>query len=167
MFEENMRDGLTGCYNRKGLHYYADKVLDDARSTGKHLYVCVVDLNGLKNLNDKYGHENGDTAIVTVSAALNSAAPEEVRAVRTGGDEFLLIAALPQNSKEPNEIEDKIEKYLEEYNKSHHNPFAVGASYGSVFLPLKEGMTDLDEYIGMADSKMYKMKKQRDPNCRE
>lgn len=167
LFEENMKDAQTGCYNRKGMKYYTDIVLDEARETGKYLFVCVADLNGLKHLNDTYGHAAGDEAIAAVSAELLKAAPAGSKIVRTGGDEFLLIAALDNGSKEPDAMNAKIDAGLEAYNKAHPNPFIIGASYGWVLLPFKEGMVDVDEYIEMADAKMYEMKVQRDEYRRE
>ena len=167
LFEENMKDEQTGCYNRKGMKYYIDMVLTDARKTGKYLFVCVADLNGLKHLNDTYGHAAGDEAIAAVSAELLKAAPTGSRIVRTGGDEFLLMAALDKDSKEPDEMNDKIDLGLEAYNKAHPNPFTIGASFGWVLLPVKEGMVDLDEYTEMADAKMYEMKVQRDKYRRD
>lgn len=167
LFEENMRDEQTGCYNRKGMKYYTDLVLDDARKTGKYLFTCVADLNGLKHLNDTYGHAAGDEAIAAVSTELLKAAPKGSRIIRTGGDEFLLIAALNKDSTEPVEMNGKIDTGLEEYNKAHPHPFTIGASYGWVLLPVKEGMLDLDEYIEMADAKMYEMKVKRDKYRRD
>ena len=41
LFEENMTDQQTGCYNRKGLKYYSDIVIDDAKENGKNVFVCV------------------------------------------------------------------------------------------------------------------------------
>ncbi len=130
LFEENMKDEQTGCYNRKGMRYYTDMILEEARNTGKHLFVCVSDLNGLKHLNDTYGHAAGDEAIAAVSAERLKASPTGSRIVRTGGDEFLLMAALSPDSPEPEEMNQKIDKGLEEYNKAHPNPFTIGASYG-------------------------------------
>ena len=167
LFEENMRDAQTGCYNRKGMKYYTDLILAEARANNKDLFVCVADLNGLKHLNDTYGHAAGDEAIAAVSAELLKAAPKGSKIVRTGGDEFLLIAALPSDSKEPEEMNKKIDDGLEAYNLAHPNPFTIGASYGWVLLPVKDGMVDLDEYIEMADAKMYEMKMQRDKHRRD
>lgn len=167
LFEENMRDEQTGCYNRKGMKYYTDIILEDAQKNGKHIFVCVADLNGLKHLNDTYGHAAGDEAIAVVSGELLKAAPKGSRIVRMGGDEFLLMATLPQDSKEPEEMSIKIEKGLEAYNLAHPNPFTIGTSYGWVLLPVKDGMVDLDEYIEMADAKMYDMKMKRDKYRRD
>ncbi|MCR5652005.1 MAG: sensor domain-containing diguanylate cyclase [Lachnospiraceae bacterium] len=162
LFEENMRDDQTGCYNRKGMKYYTDIIIDQAEKSGKNVFVCVADLNGLKHLNDTYGHAAGDEAIAEVSSELLKAAPKGSRIVRTGGDEFLLMAVLEPDSKEPDEMGTKLDKALDLYNKAHSNPYVIGVSYGWVFLPLKKGMTDLDEYIETADKRMYEMKTERD-----
>lgn len=167
LFEENMRDEQTGCYNRKGMKYYTDLVLNEARKTGNYLFVCVADLNGLKLLNDTYGHAAGDEAIAAVSSELLKAAPIGSRIVRTGGDEFLLFAALQKESSEPEEMSKKIDAGLDAYNRTHSNDYMIGASYGWVLLPLKEEMINLDEYIEIADAKMYEMKVQRDAYRRD
>ncbi len=162
LFEENMIDQQTGCYNRKGMKYYTDIILDKARSAGDYLFVCVADLNGLKHLNDTYGHAAGDKAIAVVSRELLKAAPQGSRIVRIGGDEFLLMASLPEDSREPEEMGGKIDAALQDYSAHQEHPYEVGVSYGWVLMPLKEGMMDLDEYIEMADARMYEMKTQRD-----
>ncbi|MBR5376170.1 MAG: diguanylate cyclase [Lachnospiraceae bacterium] len=167
LFEENMTDQQTGCYNRKGLKYYSDIVIDDALKNGRDLFVCVADLNGLKYLNDTYGHAAGDEAIAAVSTILKASAPSGSKTVRIGGDEFLIFAAVKKDSDEPGKFADRVDTGLAAYNEAHPNPFTVGASYGWVLLPAKEGMTGLDEYIGMADARMYEMRIVRDRYRRE
>ncbi|SDB12533.1 GGDEF domain-containing protein [Eubacterium oxidoreducens] len=167
LYEESMHDAQTGCYNRKGLKYHSDIVLEEARTSGKYLFVCVADLNGLKYLNDTYGHCEGDKAIDAVCKALSKAAPKGAVIVRTGGDEFLLIGALDKQSKEPMEMGAKIDAELEAYNREQSSSHLVGASYGWVFEPIKEHMVSLDEYIEKADAKMYEMKVQRDKYRRD
>ena len=98
---------------------------------------------------------------------LLKSAPAGSRIVRTGGDEFLLIAAIDSDSTEPDEMDDKIEAGLTAYNEAHSNPYTIGASYGWVLLPAKKTMTTLDEYIEMADAKMYEMRAERDQYRRE
>ncbi len=167
LFEENMTDQQTGCYNRKGLKYYTDIVIDDARTNGKHLFVCIADLNGLKHLNDTYGHPAGDEAIRVISTELRKAAPTGSKTVRFGGDEFMIMAALDKESTEPDSFAEKVDSGVATYNKTHSNPFEVGVSYGWVLLPPKDGMTSLDEYIELADAKMYEMRVERDKYRRE
>ncbi len=167
LFEENMTDQQTGCYNRKGLRYYSDIVIDDARRSGRHIFVCVADLNGLKHLNDTYGHAAGDEAIHAVSQELIKAAPSGSKIVRTGGDEFLIFASIDSGSVEPDLFGEKVDSGIKAYNESHSNPYTVGTSYGWVLLPPKDDMTSLDEYIEMADAKMYEMRVLRDEYRRD
>ncbi len=167
LFEENMTDQQTGCYNRKGMKYYSDIVIDEARKSGKYLFVCETDLNGLKYLNDTYGHAAGDEAIAAVSSQLLKSAPKGSRCVRIGGDEFLIFAALNKDSAEPAAMEKKLDEGLEEYNKTHPHPYEIGACYGWVLLPVKDDMVNLDEYVALADEKMYEMKLKRDKHRRK
>lgn len=167
LFEENMTDQQTGCYNRKGLRYYSDIVLDEARKNDRNLFVCVADLNGLKHLNDTYGHAAGDEAISAVSSALKAAAPKGSRVVRIGGDEFMIFAAVEKDSTGPDRFGPLVDEVIKAYNAEHSNPYEVGASYGWVVEPPKEGMTGLDEYIEMADAKMYEMRAERDKYRRD
>ena len=167
LFEENMTDQQTGCYNRKGLKFYSDIVIDDARENDRNLFVCVADLNGLKHLNDTYGHAAGDEAIRAVSTELRKASPSGGKAVRIGGDEFLIFASLDKDSSEPDQFAGKLDKGIEEYNRSHDNEYMVGVSYGWVLLPVKDNMATLDDYIEMADAKMYEMRILRDKYRRE
>ncbi len=168
LFEENMTDQQTGCYNRKGLKYYSDIVIEDAKKNNRNLFVCVADLNGLKHLNDTYGHAAGDEAISAVSKELKKAAPTGSKTVRIGGDEFLIFASLDRDNTEPDVFGNKVDEGIREYNALHSdNPYKVGTSYGWVLLPAKDDMTSLDEYIEMADAKMYEMRKERDQYRRD
>ena len=64
-------------------------------------------------------------------------------------------------------MEEMIDDGLAGYNAEHDNPYEIGASWGFVLLPVKEGMIDLDEYIEIADKKMYEMKMVKDEHKRE
>ncbi len=163
LFEENMTDAQTGCYNRKGLVYYENIVLNEARDGNRSLFVCVLDLNGLKHLNDTYGHAAGDEGIRVVSEALKQAVPEGARIIRTGGDEFLIIAAVERDYDFSSEMENKIVSHLASYNQSSNNPFEISASYGYVLRTDASALDTLDELIEEADEKMYSMKVKTDP----
>ncbi len=166
LFIENMTDAQTGCYNRKGLKYFETIALKDSIRDGRNIFVCVLDLNGLKYMNDTFGHGAGDTAIATVAEALKKASPKGSSIIRTGGDEFLVFCPLDKDSTEPEDFGKILEAELEGYNTTHDNPFTIAASYGYVFLPPEAGMESLDKYIEIADEKMYKMKEETDPHKR-
>ena len=166
LFIENMTDAQTGCYNRKGLKYFENIALQDSRDNNKDIFVCVLDLNGLKYMNDTFGHSAGDIAIATVADALKKASPKGSSIIRTGGDEFLVFCPLEKGSTEPDLFGNIIKSELKSYNDTHDNPFEVAASYGYVFLPVGDEMDSLDEYIEAADEKMYRMKEETDPHKR-
>ncbi|MCR5510975.1 MAG: sensor domain-containing diguanylate cyclase [Lachnospiraceae bacterium] len=166
--EESITDHLTGCYNRKVIEPFSKILIDDAIRNGRELFVCMVDLNGLKHINDSIGHEAGDTAIETVAKVIKDAAPTGSKVIRNGGDEFLILASVDKESPEPGQFAVKVDSELDEYNKAHTDTgFTVGASYGFVLLQPAEGMTDLKEHIEKADELMYEMRRQRDEYRRD
>ena len=122
----------------------------------------MADLNGLKYLNDTYGHTAGDEAIAAVSGELRKASPQGACIVRTGGDEFLIMAALDKDSTEPQLIAGKVDEGLRLYNEKNARPFTIGASLGWVFAPLTEGSKEFDQLIEEADARMYEHRKKRD-----
>ena len=163
LFVENMTDFQTGCLNRKGLVYYEGIVLNEAKEGEKELLVCVLDLNGLKHLNDTYGHSAGDIALKAIADALKSSAPEGARIIRTGGDEFLIIAALDNAEENSCIMEQGMKRFLDEFNRKHDYPYEVSASYGFASGKNVSKTEELDLLIEQADKKMYVMKEETDP----
>ena len=160
LFEQGMTDGLTGLYNRKGLAWFGEKMLADAKHSGKDIYVLVADLNGLKSINDRFGHEGGDNAIRAIAEMLREAAPEPAIVCRTGGDEFTVMAMLEKDSPLPDAVEQKLLKRMEAFNADSGLAYMVEASYGWDRRPASE-IVDLDNCLNRADNKMYAMKSGR------
>ncbi len=82
------RDALTGLRNRRYLDHRLSVLIDDAHRTGRPLSIAMVDLDHLKDLNDRFGHQTGDRVIVAVARVLSEG---DDLAVRVGGDEFLVV----------------------------------------------------------------------------
>jgi len=167
LFEDNMKDEQTGCYNRKGLNYYVEKTLRETIKEGLCIFVCMADLNGLKHINHTYGHPAGDTALSVISSILIRYAPKDSRIVRVGGDEFLIFAPIRKDSRQPLEMEKNVDLAVEEYNKDHDGPFEVGVSYGWVVEEVTDDRNDIDDLIEEADQKMYGMRRVRDKYRRD
>ena len=157
LFEQGMTDELTKLYNRKGLVWFGGNLLEAAKKSGQYIYTLVADLNGLKYVNDKFGHEEGDKAICAIAEMLREAAPDSVVVSRTGGDEFTLMAALEKDSTLPGELEEKLLKRMADFNANSGLPYMVEASYGWDLRPASE-LVNLDDCVNRADDRMYGMK---------
>jgi len=84
-------DPLTGLYNRRSGEQRLKEEIARAQRHGRALTVLVLDMNGLKSINDRYGHASGDEAIKTLAARLSRAIRGSDLAARIGGDEFMLL----------------------------------------------------------------------------
>jgi diguanylate cyclase (GGDEF)-like protein len=86
--EQNVRDALTQCYNRRYLELFA------ARTAREQRWACVVvDIDHFKQINDRYGHDRGDEVLREVAALLQRNSRTGDAVVRLGGDEFVVLLA--------------------------------------------------------------------------
>ncbi len=134
------RDALTQLYNRKT--YYEDVARNMARVAG----VILFDMNGLKQLNDNQGHEEGDKAIRAISQAVLCSLLKDMSAYRMGGDEFLILS-LHSGEKELLHVAQDIQKKVDEAGYS--------VSFGIAYHQEKE---DVDTLVKRAEIEMYKDK---------
>lgn len=168
LFDKYNKDEMTGIYNRAGKEFYSKLMLTHAKKHHKDIYVCVGDLNGLKHINDTYGHEHGGLAITTASSILANAVNGYGKAFRTGGDEFLLIAEFPRGNDKSNEIEKKIYEGMEKFNSAHTDlPYKVKISFGHEIRKASTNLKDLNEMIRIANQRMYAMKQETDEYKRD
>lgn len=138
-------DQLTGIGNRRALSNFVDKCLQP----GTMYAVIFVDVNGLKKMNDTFGHARGDLLIQTIAYVLSNVAGKN-HVFRLGGDEFLVLMPC-SNDEEAITIIDHIEQSME----THRCSAAIG--YVLCLAPFH----DLDGLIHQADEKMYSDKKRK------
>ena len=112
------------------------------------------DLDGLKYINDTFGHADGDRAIAAVADALTRACPKGSLAARFGGD---VRFAFSLGDCDPDDIIRKIDEYLLEFNKSVELPYVVATSTGAYTTTLSAGYQVL-KALKIADEKMYAVK---------
>jgi len=148
-------DPLTGVYNRGyGLLALEEAILD--AKNGKPCCAAFIDMDGLKIINDIYGHTSGDYAIRTVAETLVSSLRNIDVVCRFGGDEFIVIF---KNCKEPaaqNAIV-RMKNKLTEINNTNNMGFDVDFSYGIIELGSLSDY-DLQSVIEEMDQVMYKNK---------
>ncbi len=150
-------DALTGLYNRMGFDYAASELLGAPDSLGKDITVIMADLDGLKYINDTFGHDAGDIAISAAALSFRSSCPENAVCVRFGGDEILaLILGKCDSAK----IISDTEKHLSDVNRHSGYQFLINLSLGAYTTTLTEDFA-FDEAIKNADNAMYSIKKKK------
>ncbi|MBQ1312911.1 MAG: GGDEF domain-containing protein [Blautia sp.] len=151
-------DSLTGCLNRRGfmenaLHLFHMK-------PGREAVLMVMDLDHLKEINDTFGHLEGDFALKECASILQSLAGNNGITGRIGGDEFLAMI-IPDEPLPAEEIYARIQKDFEDFNAVSGKPYYVEASLGIIsFVTSQVTITDL---IQEADKVLYLNKKNRRP----
>ncbi|HUR41288.1 MAG TPA: GGDEF domain-containing protein [Verrucomicrobiae bacterium] len=154
---QSMTDELTGHYNRRGFQVLAEQELRHARRRRQQCALLFVDVDGLKDINEKHGHEGGDLALATVAEALRVAARNTDVVARLGGDEFLVLAV---DSADPDALRTRIFDLIRGYNAAGTLPFALSVSVGASSIDPNDDQA-LDVVIAEADARMYAAKRSR------
>ncbi|MCI1722997.1 MAG: GGDEF domain-containing protein [Lachnospiraceae bacterium] len=150
-------DGLTGMNNRAKFDSYLASVTEE-KIAPMRLYLFLMDVNSFKSINDQYGHYEGDQALRETSSLLKKVGQDyDVFLARYGGDEFAIVAKLPNPLLVEN-IREQIRKGFREANAASKRPYEVSVSIGVAEYP-KDGSMPVSELIAAADRKLYEDKK--------
>lgn len=159
--EENaIIDSATRLLNRNGFNLMAEDIVLQAKNEGKNVVVIMSDLNGLKYINDNYGHLSGDECIATVAKAIadNSLKATTIeKDFRMGGDEFIKLAMGDFTEINVQECIQLIIQQLNDFNRVSGKPYPIHIGIGYCYV---SGNNDyiLEDIIKLADKNMYKKK---------
>jgi len=150
-------DAMTGVYNRSsGLDKLNDLYND--HYTGDHkISICFTDINGLKEVNDSFGHNAGDELILSVTGGIKENIRGKDFVARLGGDEFLIIFE-GLDAQEAEKIWCRINKKYDEINRTEKRKYVISVSHGIETLDPSSD-SDVDDIINKADEKMYDEKR--------
>ncbi len=157
----SVRDQMTGALNRRGMYEEYNNMLANAKE-GDALFVGVLDMDGLKYINDTFGHSEGDEGIKGLCSVISSLTRDNEICVRSGGDEFYIIGigkyTRADEALRSVEFTDAVAKKSLSMNK----PYNLSASIGCLAFPDHKKIS-LDLALSEADEKMYnyKMKHRR------
>jgi diguanylate cyclase (GGDEF)-like protein len=158
-----LHDALTGLPNRILFSDRLEHGLAQSLRHDRRLAVMFIDLNGFKAVNDKYGHDAGDSVLQVLATRLLEHTRSEDTASRHGGDEFLYLLAEAGNEQSMVHIAERIIRMIQEpFNISSHDTeisVSIDASIGIAISP-KDGIT-VDMLVKSADSAMYRAKQQK------
>jgi diguanylate cyclase (GGDEF)-like protein len=160
-------DELTGCLNRRGFYEEVRKRLREEDSSGKNAVMVFADLDSLKTINDRFGHEEGDFAIRSAATILKQALGETEIVGRIGGDEFVVCAFFREAVSIP-KLREQIEEVCVKFNQEHttEKPYIVHTSVG--VYPFKCTDTiEIGELLSHADTLLYEQKRHKKPIVKE
>jgi diguanylate cyclase (GGDEF)-like protein len=158
----SVTDELTGLYNRRGFFLLAEQQLKIARRTQTSYFILFADLDGLKNINDTFGHEMGDRVIVDTGQILKETFREADIVARLGGDEFAIF--IPTFSGDSSNFHIRLQENIERFNQQSER------AYISISLGVQSGDLNnefsLEQLVAKADKLMYEHKRtKRCLNC--
>ena len=153
--KKSLLDALTGLDNKRGLEVNAKTLLALAQRNNQSVAVIFIDIDNFKPINDRFGHDVGDKALISFAQCLKNILRRSDLIARVGGDEFVLLLSDVKN-------EGCIHKLMAQINAecslitSHKNNLAMAFSAGHAIYP--EDGTNLDKLINLADKRMYQVK---------
>ncbi|RSK28811.1 EAL domain-containing protein [Bacillus sp. HMF5848] len=151
-------DELTGLPNRRYFHSELEKVMksDECQDTA----LLLVDLDQFKNINDTFGHSQGDRVLIEVTERIRGCIGQEDMLARISGDEFIIL--LKNNGKDGETIAEQVVQQFKEPFTINHNQFHLTGSIGVTIY--SDDVKSLEDYIVQADTAMYRAKSQG-KNC--
>ncbi len=150
------RDSMTRLYNRRGF-FKSLSELKKAPGTNRFLVISI-DLDGLKYINDNFGHLEGDNALMVIAGVLTELCGNDLICARFGGDEF--IAAGFADAGRGAQFELDLQQKLAKYNELAKKPYQISASTGRTEKDISE-RTDFDNMVMLADEIMYRSKSEK------
>lgn len=149
-------DALTGVWNRGSFDYYITQRL--RQKNNDKFGVVYFDIDGLKNINDRYGHVEGDLAIKTSISIIKEVIRKNDIIVRMGGDEFLIILDCESNADLEKTIK-RINASFSEHNKNSGKSYKLECSFGADIF--NSEYSSIEQFLRHVDNLMYENKREK------
>lgn len=156
-------DELTGIYNRRGFMDTAVEQVQNKYNEGRTAILIFADLDNLKSINDKLGHDEGDFALRSIAAILKESLRQTDIISRIGGDEFMALALVSADDGKGEQIKARIVEVMDRFNEKCEKPYYIEASLGFAKFSCSADIS-LEEYMDLADEKLYEDKRRKRKN---
>lgn len=153
----SVTDELTDLYNRRGFFALAEQELKLANRLRKNVFLFYLDIDNLKDINDNYGHLEGDMMILETANILRRTFRQSDSVSRIGGDEFVVIL---NGAKEADAeiVASRLQKNIDDFNRVLNRGYKLSMSVG-IALYNPEDPASVDELLSQADKSMYEQKR--------
>ena len=163
-------DVLTGLYNRRGYGMFFEDYYNECKMKRTGLAVFLIDMDNMKTINDTLGHDEGDYCLCTIAHAMKQAANSDEICIRSGGDEFVVLAK--------DYDEAKIERYITDLRhaialkrRTDGKAYDISVSVGCYMqVPTDDGINPTEaaeRFLRFADTEMYIEKKEHKKALKE
>jgi diguanylate cyclase (GGDEF)-like protein len=156
----SLTDDLTGLYNRRGFLALAEQQTRAAHRDKKPMMVISADLDGLKGINDTFGHKEGDAAIVDTAHILRETFRDADLVARVGGDEFAILLTGGEAEFDAGVLDGRLRATLEKHDEAAVRPYKISVSAGFATFDAA-GTPTFEECLHRADTMMYERKRQK------
>lgn len=147
------RDSLTGLENRLAYEQFIQKL---NKNNFKRIYMIYIDIDNFKNINDRFGHSEGDEALkIFANLIIDNFQLRHKKILRVGGDEFLIIIK-DKNEEKIKECLKNLKTQIEDYNSRKEKPYEINYSYG--LEQYSDAFESMNQLLDHVDHKMYKHK---------
>ncbi|NLW02044.1 MAG: diguanylate cyclase [Clostridiaceae bacterium] len=153
---QSIRDELTQLYNRRGFMKLGNEYFETARKNSTTFLLLFADMDGLKRINDQFGHSEGDYAIASTAQILNKAFRNTDIIGRLGGDEFTVIIS-GASRKDEDDIRNRIQRYCDLHNELSKKPYQLSISLGFAYYN-PESSDSFEDLMKEADKALYEDK---------
>ena len=154
----SLTDELTGLYNRRRFFVLTEQCLKVAIRAKKRSLLLYIDMDDLKLINDHFGHNDGDQALIDLASILKNTFRESDIIARIGGDEFVVL--LESTDENDEMLITRLNENIRDYNAKASQHYKLSVSVGvAQFDP--EYPLSIDELLSKADALMYAQKRKR------
>ncbi len=152
-------DDLTGLYNRRGFSALAQQELKKANRMKRGMLLLFADVDDLKKINDSFGHQEGDLALIDTANILKETFRDPDIIARIGGDEFVVLAT-ETSASSADILTARLKERLKAANRKETRRYELSISIGIVqYNP--EQPCSIDELLDQADKMMYEQKRNK------
>ncbi len=155
-------DQLTGVYNRRGFLTVVRQYKYLAERAKRGFYILFIDIDGLKRINDNYGHHEGDLALQTLANICSMCFRRSDVVGRIGGDEFA-ICTIEAEKDTAKTLINRLQRCVEHHNKKREHTFQLSLSIGAIYYGV-DSPCSVEDLLDQADKSMYKQRAHKKAN---
>ncbi|NLT10024.1 MAG: GGDEF domain-containing protein [Ruminococcus sp.] len=152
-------DTFSGIYNRNGFIHATESLYRDCVVNKRKIMLMFIDLDGLKKINDTFGHGVGDNAIFNIAEVLRTSCRSGEIYCRFGGDEFIVFGT-DYTDEEAMKLKRRIQRNITLINQKQKKPYKLSASTGYV-IDIPKPDEDIFRFVTAADNVMYTEKRRK------